>query len=480
MPKNKMLAQLLPWVWVAILGLGLCVRFWRIEYLPSPTDADELAYIWAGQSLLGFGTPISWSSFAHKDTQWHWQAMSSTVVSQQETPVAQFIRPWFDHNFVLPLLMGSWSKVLGYGFPSVPPALLYRLPFLVIAGVNLALIFAISRRVFGYWAGLFSLVLASFSPTLMFAQRMVVSENLMSTFILLTIYLFIARRPLWALILATGMAGLVKLPGLSIAPVIVVALLSEKKYQAAAIYASGVAGFTGAGYLIYGMSIDLPAFLAAMKDQSSRLLGWANPAFILSQPGFHTKAVLDMSYYLFLLFGSLIFFIPSRRETKVLAGAALATWLTIWGTSAEQDMLGWYKIPLFCVLAVCSGSVIEFVRKQMSNEKESMASVILAGLLFMTVANNLALVRYPTQPLPETQVLRIVVGSILLLVLGGIFFKVPKKIITSAIGLALVMYAAQAVWISDQYFAAACKDRTCITPTVTFSQSIKSLLKRGK
>jgi 4-amino-4-deoxy-L-arabinose transferase-like glycosyltransferase len=495
MPKNKknssidkktfgkferFLPFLEKWLWVIIIIVAIALRFWKIEYIPYANDADELAHVWAGQSLVQYGMPISWSSFEHTDTQWHWTEINSSVVGDKTTPIAKFVRPWFDHSFVLPLIMGTWSLLLGYTFPSIPPALLYRLPFLLIAAGNLTLIYLIAKKIFGKWPALFSLTLVSFSPIFLFAQRMVVAENLTTLFILLTLYFFFDKKPLWTIIITTALAGLVKLPALVILPVIAVALFADKKYRQLILYIVGVFAIVFAGYLLYGMSIDFPAFLSAMKDQSSRLLGWSNPAFILSQPGFHHQVMLDFSYYVILFLGLTIFFLPMNKESRVLTGAILAAFLSIWVTSAEQDMLGWYKIPLFCLLAISAAGVFHLGKSSLDEKKEISYQVWLTLCIFLVimVCNNFGIVRFPTSPLPEAQLLRGVVAVILLAGLWALQYKVPKKVLLTVTIGALCIFAVQAAYVSDQYFAASCKDRNCPTPFVTLRQVVGGILKK--
>jgi len=470
--REKFLQILQKYLWCVIILLAVFVRFWKIEYIPFANDADELAYIWAGQSLVEFGTPISWSSFAHVETQWHWTKVTTAMVTDPSFLNMKFIRPWFDHSFVLPILMGSWSHVLGYSFPSIPPALLYRLPFLVIAAINLSLIYHIAFKAFGRWPALFSLMLISFSPVMIFAQRMVVSENLMTTFILLSIYLSITQQPLWSLVLASAFAGLVKLPGLSLMPVFILPMLAEKKYSKVVGYCVGVFTLVVAGYGIYGASIDWQAFISAMTSQSSRLLGWSNPTFLFSQPGFHTKSVLDFSYYVVLILGMSFFLTPMTKEKKLIATATLVTLLTTWMVSAEQDMLGWYKIPLFCLLAISAGGIFR--------TDETKRAPLTGALLLVTimVMSNTGIVRFPNQPLPEANMLRAIVGVVLL---GGsaLFYWTPKtKILGFAVALVLCLYAMQSFYIADNYFEASCKDRNCPTPVMTVTGMLKSAINR--
>ncbi len=477
--KKSLGAWLQKYFWCIVILLALLVRFWKIEYIPYANDADELAYIWAGQSLTEFGMPVSWSSFEHAATQWYWLEVPSDVFSDQYVMRVKFVKPWFDHSFVLPIIMGTWSHLLGYSFPEIPPAVWYRLPFLVLAGINLTLVYQIAKKVFGNLPALFALSLLSFSPMFLLAQRMVVSENLLTTFLLLTIYFFFTERPLWSVILATGLAGLVKLPGLFVLPIITFALLAQRKYKSAALYFVAVSLFVLVGYLGYGALIDLPNFLAAMRDQSSRLLGWSNPAFIFSHPGFHTKAVLDLSYYLILFLGLLIFFVPQTKETKLLSLLTLASLFTIWMTSAEQDMLGWYKIPLFSLLAINSAAIFSFNLQTVEKSKKKALTIplFIPVLVTLTLINNMGVVRFPESPFPEAQLLRMIVLGLLGVTLLFTYLESLKKFLPWILIAVMTLYAGQSFYIVDQYFEANCKDRTCPTPTVTLRQKVKDLFK---
>ena len=466
--------------WCIIILISLLVRLWKIEYIPYANDADELAYIWAGQSLIEYGVPISWSSFAHTETQWQWVDMTSpTVEASADFPV-QFVKPWFDHSFVLPIIFGGWSIMLGHEFPSIPPALLYRLPILLFAALNLVLIYQTAKKMFGEWPALFALLLVSFSPSFLLAQRMVVSENVLATGVLLAVFFFVHQRPVWTMVLATALAGLVKVPGLFIVPVISLALLAEKKYSDTCKYLIGVVSVVGGGYLLYGLAIDLGALTAAFTAQSSRLLGWSNPAFILSQPGFHTSVMLDLSYYVIGLLGLSVFFFQRDRNTRFMAGITLASFLTIWVTSAEQDMLGWYKIPLFCLLAINVAGAVKWLRSPQEGGSPQLTQtvpLVLTLLLLMIVVNNLGLVRSPSQPLPEANTLRVVVGLLLGLGLLMTQFQLPKKVSLIAYLVVAGMYIGQSFYIVDQLFPNSCMDRSCPTPTVTAVSTFKELFR---
>lgn len=452
---------------ILLLSTSVFLRFWKIEYVPYPDDADELAQIYAGQSLFTYGTPISWSSFAYTDSQWLRGPAESSTVNKPASYT--FIRPWFDHSFLLPIVVGGWSLLGGYEFPSIPPALWYRLPMLVASAASLILIYLISKKLFGFWAGVFSTIIIGFSPSLIFIQRMVVSENFIALFVLLALYFYIEKRSLAMIIIASVLAGLTKVTGLVIVPIIFFALLHDKEYKKAFAYTAITIAIAVGLYLLYGFSIDSQEFFVALKNQSSRLLGWFNPAFIFASPGFQTKEFLDYSYYLILFLGISIFWTSQHEKAKVIMSSIIIMYLTIWVTSAEQDMLGWYKIPLFCVLAIAAGSVFSF-------KKYFLPTFLLAVTFF----NNLGIVRYPVNPLPEAQILRVIVGLLLLISFAYIYFQPKVKIKIIGIVVVSCLYIGQSFYIIDTYYEALCRDRICSTPLVTLNTVIKDTLNKIK
>lgn len=470
----QILQKYSPHLWCVIIILALLVRFWKIEYIPFANDADELAQIWAGQSLIEYGVPIAWSSFSYPERQWYWTEVPSLAVVDTQVAQAELIRPWFDHSFVLPLLVGGWTELWGYRFPSIPPALLYRLPMLAVAGGSLILVYQLARRLTSVPAALLALSLIAFSPSLIFAHRMVVAENLLTLFLLWAVYLVVTNRSVWWVVLATVLAGLVKLPALCIVPIVVWYYWAAGQRRAALTYPLAV-GLGVAGILSsYGMSIDGPAFWAALQHQSARLLGWSNPAFIFSHPGFHTRPLLDFSYYLLLCLGIAGWLVAQRPGQRLVALGGVAYWLTIWVTSAEQDMLGWYKLPLFSFLAVATAFVFDWLlTTSRSRPAGSSAWAVIIIFWAVMLLNNLGIVRYPAQPLPEAAWLRLLVGGVLLLSLGLFFSSWRLRWVALLLTVWVGLSALQAGMIVDQYFAASCRDRNCPTPTVTLTQLLR-------
>lgn len=333
-----------------VLVLAIVVRFWKIEYLPFQSDWDEYAYIFAGQTLIESGIPTSISTFTHDYNSDTSQLPTAKLAERLDLNIKGsyiLVEPWFDHPPLLPLITGGWVKLFGYSFPSHIPSLIYRLPILLFSGLTLALIFLISKHFFGFFGGLFSLIIFGFSPSLIIIQRMVVGENLFIPFLLLALYLALKQKYLFIQIIVTVLAGLSKITGLAAIPIVGFYYLLNRQYKKTFIYIIGsLAIFLGI-YGLYGYLIDWPQFIQMLKTQSFRLLGWTNPAFILSHPGFHQKVILDLSYYLILLLGITSLFIKDSLNNRFLSFSVFGSLILVWLTSMETAMLGWYKLPLF-------------------------------------------------------------------------------------------------------------------------------------
>jgi len=453
---------------IFLLFTALFLRAWKIDYIPFQSDGDELAYVFAGQSLLEKGMPISWSSFDYPSS-YHYQKFTLGDEKYNAVDTFQMIKPWFDHPFVLPIVIGGWAEAWGYHFPSIPPSSILRWPMLLFAGLTLYMVYALAKEWFGYWSGIFSLFLISFSPILIFSQRMVIGENLVTPFLLTAIYLAVKQKKVAWPVLFSLLAALSKFTGLIAVPILTIYYILHKEYKRAAVYVIASLGIFALVYGGYGYALGWEQFLAAFAYQSHRLIGWSNPAFILQSPGFHHFIVLDMSYYLILLLGMAPLLFPKTKlkpKDVFLLLTVFILFVTIWATSAEQDLLGWYKIPLFTMMAISAGQVV-------------VNSVVPTGVLFLlwvTVINNFGLVRYPTHPLPEAMSLRFVLAAIFGVTGFGITFdgtKWGKMLVNASLVCSLSAYLISSFYVTTRYYQAFCRDRRCPVPFMSVKEVLQ-------
>lgn len=456
---------------IAITLVALLARFWKIEFVPFQNDADELAFVFAGQSLLEKGVPISWSSFEYDDSYvYSIEAVGDEAYNTAGT--LTFIKPWFDHPYLLSIIEGVWTEAFGYRFPSTPPSLLLRVPMLFLSFVTLVLFWKVVSSLFSEKTAIISYFMFAFSPSFMLGQRMVIGENLVVPFLLGAVLILIKNNskyyPLLP-ILAT-LALLSKMTGVLVLLVIGLAFLLRKEWRNLFVYVGASLGLFCILYLPFAYLLGWSEFITITSKQSFRLLGWVNPAFIMATPGFHHYLFYDLSYYFFLVFGIVgAVMAPKKHSSVLLQFATFGALLLLWSTSAEQDALGWYKLPLFTLLALSSGYVLE---------KMSSAAIAVIGSVIVT--NNLGLVRFVEHPYPTTERLRAVVGALVLVpVLGSVFLSkvLQKKVITIALILLGICYAGQSLYIADSFYDAQCQHIKCPIPTVTTTQLVKGLLK---
>jgi len=178
---------------IFITVLAFFARFWKIEFVPFQNDADELAFVFAGQSLIEEGVPISWSSFEYDDTY---------IYSNEEIGDPEFntdgtitlIKPWFDHPYLLSLIEGAWTEALGYRFPSTPPSLILRLPMLAIAMITLFLFWKIVSELYSERTAVITYFLFALSPSIILGQRMVIGENIVVPLLLAAVLILVKQK----------------------------------------------------------------------------------------------------------------------------------------------------------------------------------------------------------------------------------------------------------------------------------------------
>lgn len=454
--------------------VGLFVRINKIEYEPMANDADEMAYIFAGQSLYTFQTPISWSSLNLSETSLGKTSTQPKTVAFGEEMVALH-RPWFDHPPLLPLIGGLISHTTRTAFLEIPPVYLYRIPMAVMAIGTVWLLFCVAKELTNEWAALGATAIAAFSPALILGQRMFVGDNFVAFFLAATLYVLIVEKnsSLLKLIAVSVLAITAKYTGVLVVAVAAFGLWNMGQRAKAVAFSVLSLGASAAVLGAYGWWFGGHTFITTFFAQSFRLLGWSNFSFVFSSPGFHNYLFWDFSYALILVL-ALTGFLSLDHESKnsskdanTVKAAFILAFVLIWATAAETDHLGWYRLPLFA-------SALPLVAMSLSRVSSwGLVSVGVLGLI-----NNLGLVRYPEAPLPDTWTLRIVLLLGLALILGTLAYPafISKKLKTAALCLVVVLYAGYAMYFSQYYFQAHCKDRNCPIPTITWPQAVKSLI----
>ena len=219
-----------------VLIIAASFRLWQFEYIPFQSDGDELAYVFAGQSLLETGVPSSWSSFSYPE-QYSLGKISLGDEKFYANGDFEFVKPWLDHPPLLAIISGAWVKLFGYSFPSIPPSMVVRFPTVILSIFTLFLTYCVAKKEFGHKAGILSISLLALSPSIIFAQRMLVGENWVVPLLLIAILSIQYKKNIAIPIILAVLAGLIKITGLLVIPVVFLGLFQERKYSRATIFA---------------------------------------------------------------------------------------------------------------------------------------------------------------------------------------------------------------------------------------------------
>lgn len=234
---------------LAVAGIALVLRLINYTSFPSPSqNRDELAWAWAGQSLIKDYTPSSWSYLsAYRD---------AGVQATYDGTLLPYVHHWLDHPPLFALLVGGVSVMSGQGTPESVTSAWIRLVPIVLSVMTLLLLFLWARPILGRWVWLPFLIYA-FSPWAVEMSHSVEAEALLAPLFLGSL-LLVGRREKWSLFLlgvSCMCLPLVKLAGLALgAGVALVALTQRSTLQALAATTGTIVGAVAYGAYGYWVS----------------------------------------------------------------------------------------------------------------------------------------------------------------------------------------------------------------------------------
>jgi len=342
------------WILLVILIVGLSLRSYRYAEFPIAGEtADEVAWTMLGASIIQEGQPTSWSYFgSYKDF----------IYQDNGEGKAPWVRPTVDHPPLFSLIPG-FLHTFKNSWDQIPSMKLIRFPLVIIGTLNVLLLYLVAQKIFRekkivYLATLIYAVV----PTFVLSSRLVVAENLLTTWMLLAIYLVKSKlkyRNLF-LILVSIAAILSKVSGLIIPLGII---LYGWQSQSKKILTSGLVGFLlGEGsYLFYGALLNWQLFLEVNLSQAGRDLGLAtltNRLFL--HPTIVAKTFFDGWIILGLLAVVAWFLVEPKKYLIIKIYTVL--WLAfIAATAGEQTFHGWYDYPLYPLLALSAAWFIHYL-----------------------------------------------------------------------------------------------------------------------
>jgi hypothetical protein len=346
----------------AIILLAAFLRFHDYALVPFHHEtADEYQHAWEGWSLLHQGVPAAWSMFPDR------YPMSDTVDFRWFGDRYVLVRPYFDHPPLFSLLVGlvtsigqSATYTIPWDFLSGTLPLMRVVPILLsLAGIlllfRLARAYGVSER-----AALLATLVYATLPDIVLLHRLVKAESLLAILFMGAI-LAAHRHRLSGRMTDAAVAGILgglsiwtKATGVAVVGVVLVLLLSARRFRGALVALGLAAGFL-ALYLVYAWSQDFGIFLKVIEAQStSKWVGLESLQDLLT--GKIVTRYFGRGWYLWLLLcAGLAAF---RKERGLLL--PLAVYGTILALTADHRVIyGWYRIPLFPFLCVAAGAALE-------------------------------------------------------------------------------------------------------------------------
>ncbi|GAC1659049.1 MAG: hypothetical protein NVS9B1_20360 [Candidatus Dormibacteraceae bacterium] len=328
---------------------GLVLRFNGYETTPGVHDnPDDAQFAWLGLSLIEHGRPITWSAFDEYQGHVHYLV----TASGRSWPI---VDPWFDHPPVFGLLIGSTSWLGGVRTFVDDASPLNRFPVVMLGVLALVLVGVLGRRVFGQGPALVAMALYATAPGAVLFARSVEPEAalaplLLGCLVLVHRHLSRPSRPpeVGMLLGLCVLAPMMKVPGVAVAGICGVILLSEGRPRlAAAVLGAGAAGVLL--FVAWGAVFDWRLFWLVWQHQAGGRFGVANAWEFIAAPAGLVNRFRDAWWLLgWLGIGALL--AGSRRSPRLhlIAWPAIAYAATMLVMTDQRVMaFGWYRITIY-------------------------------------------------------------------------------------------------------------------------------------
>ncbi len=448
------------WFLFSFLFLFLLVlKFHNYDRVPSSGHAEELLYSWSGINLIETGVPMSWSTLDYPQKN----LMFDGIVGDPNGLYlpAKMYKPWLDEPPLFSLMSGGVAHLYGDDRNMVIPASHSRIPTVLASVLTMFLVFWVGYKFYNFNIGLLSMCFYGFTPIFVFGSRMSVPENIiaLATILLLLITKKYLEKPsiyfpiLFGFI--TLILGLMKPTGFFLAPLVIYLSFIKKRWKDIFI----ILGFTllGVGlYIAYGYSYDWELFKHIVSIQGGRFAGWTGLPYILSSPAYDITLLFDGWYIFAFLFALFFSFKKNSNKNTRLISLFFFYWLLVAIFSGtEQDLLPWYRYPMFPFLAIFGALGLELVYKKVNFFYLSLViGMLLSSRFYLSNAFR------PTTP---TIVFRLVYLIALIPSLLCLFKK--SDILKKINRVILVFFVVLGLYLNSKYIYSAidviCENKIC-------------------
>jgi 4-amino-4-deoxy-L-arabinose transferase-like glycosyltransferase len=351
------------WLLVAlILALGLFLRLHDYTQAPKLADnQDELAWTWAGLSLLEDHSPTSWSyllAYPHV----------FAIPEPDNGQLLPGVHPWLDHPPLFALFMGGYAWLAGERhFQDVSDAVI-RLPVIALSLLTLLLGYVFGRRLLGPAPAIVGAALFALTPAAVLSSREVESEAVLAPLLLLA--LLILHRLLRSetrrfepllLLLICALAPLFKVPGASFGVIVAVVLAMHGRWRLAGL-ALTMSCIGLLVYAWYGVLIDWRRFLAVIEFQASRHSGLLSGYEFITAPAFTDRIPLHDGWWLlgWLAVAAVAYQRRGRRADLLLAWPVVsyAGALMLLADPSATHRFGWYRLAVYPLVYLAAADLV--------------------------------------------------------------------------------------------------------------------------
>ena len=353
------------WLLLTIVICGFLLRYHSYEKFPILGETkDEYAWSFLGASLLETGEPGSWSHFAA------YTSFRTISIGQDQF---HLVTPALDHPPLFSLIPGFFHMLRSNQWFDAPSVKAIRFPMIFLGTANIFILYGISSYIFkNKWKSLLAAMLYATIPSVVFGSRLVVAENLLTTWTLLGVLLiaFYSRlkKGNLLIVLLSIVSVLTKFSGVIIPVSFIFFALIQKDKR---IFKSGLIGLSlGIGlFCLYGGYYDWQLFTSVFFSQSSRDVGLAtliNRFFL--HPTIVSHIFLDGWIFSGLITLPLFFYKKFYQKKTYLMNfikiSVLMQILFIATAVGETTVHGWYAYMLFPFFVLSITSAITSRKEQ--------------------------------------------------------------------------------------------------------------------